>query len=99
MKRDFGPCQSVNSGVTMKEIKTAKATITKPRCEEALVRNAQMTRDTGNRTPARRNPWVLDDRTKACGRRGVARARRILAHQDPEQLGLFEGERKDEPTR
>lgn len=34
-------------------------------------------------------PWVLDDTTKARGRRGLAQVRRILAHTEPEQLDLF----------
>lgn len=41
------------------------------------------------RRPARERPdWLLDDRTKRQGKRGVAKARMALAHQEPEQLDL-----------
>jgi hypothetical protein len=33
--------------------------------------------------------WVLDDTTKARGRRGLAQVRQALAHSEPQQLDLF----------
>ncbi len=45
-------------------------------------------RDLAEYTEVQRQ-WVLDDTTKARGRRGLAHVRRILAHTEPEQLDLF----------
>lgn len=35
-----------------------------------------------------RDPWLINDRTRECGRRGVTRARRAMGHREPEQLTL-----------
>ena len=36
----------------------------------------------------RRDPWLINTRTRECGRRGVNRARHALDHAEPEQLTL-----------
>ncbi|MFT7598022.1 MAG: hypothetical protein ACI8TP_000943 [Acidimicrobiales bacterium] len=46
------------------------------------------TQKTSVRPSRPRPPWALDQTTRQRGRRGVARARQALAHQEPEQLAL-----------
>lgn len=41
------------------------------------------------KSKAERQVWMLDESTKATGRRGLALARQAIEHKEPVQLDLF----------